>query len=1098
MRAGCLGVLWAVLLLGCRGGEEPPAATPPRFTLLPPDSTGVSFVNRLTEGPNTNVLVYEYFYNGGGVATGDFDADGRPDLYFVGNMSDNALYLNLGNLRFTEVTRASGAGGRPGPWQTGVTVVDINRDGLDDIYLSYSGMLPEEKRRNQLFVNQGNDADGVPRFTDRAADYGLDFPGFTNQAYFFDYDADGDQDVLLLNHNPKSLPVLNPERTRYLLEVPDRERGLRLLRNDDDRYHDVTERAGLNGSELSYGLGLALSDLDGDGDTDVYVSNDYEVPDYLYINNGNGTFTDRLAERLTFSSHFSMGSDIADVNNDGRPDLLTLDMLPPDNRRRKLLMADDNRSRHANNAASGFAPQHMRNMLHLAQTDSSYAEIGQLAGISATDWSWSALLSDFDNDGHADLHVTNGYLRDYTNLDFIKYMDDYVETRGRLQRKDLRELLQQMPASGVSNQVFHNLGNGTFTNTTEAWGLQRPSNSNGALTLDLDGDGDLDLVTNNLDALAFVYRNDGPANNYLMVQLLDTSGQAATGARVTITTEAGVQLRELFPNRGYLSSGPRELHFGLGATTQVQSVSVRWPDGAVEELPKVPANQVLTLYHHRARRANGNSSPPSEPLAYFASAGRMLPYPARQAALADFDRQALLPAALSGPGPILATADLNDDGYADLVVGSAGDRPTQIYFGQAGGSLGNESVAIAGTADHECTRLYPFDLDGDGDLDLYQANGGYGQLAAGAANLADLCLYNDGTSQFTAVVMPAAQTTGAAALSRRGDTTLLFTGGSVTPGAYPLAGPAGLWYRTAEEEFRPLPLRSSAPLHDLGIVTDAAWADLDQDGQEELIVVGQWMPIRVFEWVGDRLIETSADYFAAWTHGWWHSLLVADFNGDGRPDLLVGNRGNNHRWLPSVAVPAELFAADLDGNGAVDPILTFVEADRRYPEAGRDELLSQIPKLRARYTNYASYADATAGEILAAAGGSDLTPLRVVTSATTLYLQGPAGQMERADLPREAQYGPAYASATLDVNGDGHLDVLLAGDETAAKLSRGPTAGLTPTLLLGDGKGAFTYIDRARTGLPVRGEVRSVSVTPNQVWLGLRGKGIAHFKRRDL
>ncbi len=695
MRACCLGFLWGLFFTGCGGDPTPPAA-PPRFTLLPADATGIGFVNQLTEGPNTNVLVYEYFYNGGGVATGDFDADGRPDLYFVGNMSDNALYLNRGDFRFTDVTRASGAGGRPGPWQTGVTVVDINRDGRDDIYLSYSGMLPEAKRRNQLFVNQGPDANGIPHFADRAADYGLDLPGYTNQAYFFDYDGDGDQDVLLLNHNPKSLPVLNPERTRQLLDVPDRERGLRLYRNDNDRYQDVTESTGLNGSELSYGLGLALSDLDGDGDTDVYVSNDYEVPDYLYINNGDGTFTDRLAERLTFSSHFSMGSDIADVNNDGRPDLLTLDMLPPDNRRRKLLMADDNRSRHANNAAIGFAPQHMRNMLHLARTDGTYAEVGQLAGISATDWSWSALLSDLDNDGHPDLHVTNGYLRDYTNLDFIKYMDDYVGARGRLQRKDLRELLQEMPASGVSNQVFRNLGDGTFTNTTDDWGLQRPSNSNGALTVDLDGDGDLDLVTNNLDVPAFVYRNDGPPNHYLKVRLIDTSGQATTGARVTITTGTGMQLRELYPNRGYLSCGPRELHFGLGARARVQGLVVRWPDGAVGELSDVTGDRVVTLYRHAARKASDGASPSADPVAYFKPAGGALAYPARQDPLADFDRQPLLPAALSGPGPILTTADLNADGHPDLVVGSDGDRPTQIYFGQGGGSLRSTSVAIAG------------------------------------------------------------------------------------------------------------------------------------------------------------------------------------------------------------------------------------------------------------------------------------------------------------------------------------------------------------------------------------------------------------------
>ncbi|MEO0734320.1 MAG: VCBS repeat-containing protein, partial [Bacteroidota bacterium] len=524
-----------------------PAAAP-LFTLLPAEQTGVSFTNELNEGPNTNILVYEYFYNGGGVAAGDLNGDGKTDLYFTANMADNKLYLGEGDFRFTDVTQASGAAGRPGPWTTGITFVDINGDGKLDIYLCYSGMLPPTKRVNQLFINQGNDANGTPQFRDEAAVYGLDSPAFSNQAYFFDYDQDGDLDCLLLNHNPKSLPILNVEKTRQLLAVPDRERGLRLYRNDDLRFVDVTEAAGLNGSALSYGLGLAISDLDDDGDPDFYVSNDYEVPDYLYYNNGDGTFTDRLGEMMGHTSHFSMGSDIADVNKDGKPDIFTLDMLPEDNYRRQLLTPDDNRSKLELNLASGFHYQTMRNMLHLNQGEAGYAEIGRLAGVATTDWSWSALFADFDNDGWQDLHVTNGYVRDYTNQDFIKYMEDFVAQKGRLQRADLREIIAEMPASEVSNYAF--AGGEVFADRTAEWGLARPSNSTGAVYADLDDDGDLDLVVNNVNQPAFLYRNESEDKASLTIRLVGQGrNTAGIGAKVTVVTDTDRQTRELFPNR---------------------------------------------------------------------------------------------------------------------------------------------------------------------------------------------------------------------------------------------------------------------------------------------------------------------------------------------------------------------------------------------------------------------------------------------------------------------------------------------------------------------------------------------------------------------
>ncbi len=637
-------------LTGCGGSENtsPAPHIPPNplFTLLPGRETGISFANRLTEGPNTNILVYEYFYNGGGVAAGDLNGDGHTDLYFTANMAENKLFLGDGRLHFQDITQVSGAGGRPGPWKTGVSFVDINADGRLDIYVCYSGMLPVDKRRNQLFINRGNTPEGIPQFVDEAADYGLDSPAFSNQGYFFDYDGDGDLDCLLLNHNPKALPLLNVTKTQQLLKKADVDRGLRLYQNNDLKFTDVTEAAGINGSELSYGLGLALSDLDGDGDPDFYVSNDYEVPDYLYTNNGDGTFTDRLGEYIGHTSHFSMGSDVADVDHDGRPDIYTLDMLPESHYRRQLLTPDDNQSKLEQNLANGFHHQTMRNMLHLNRGEAGYAEVGRLAGVATTDWSWSALFADFDQDGYQDLHVTNGYVRDYTDQDFIKYMEDYVARKGRLVRKDLREIIAEMPASDVSNYLFRGRANAQFSNRTKDWGLQRPSNSTGAAYADLDEDGDLDLIVNNINQPAFIYRNDQVGNHSLRVRLVGSEENTrAIGAKVQLTHRGSMQTRELFPNRGYLSSVSPVLHFGLGAQngSPVEKLEVSWPDGRFTSITAVNPDSLLVLRHADAEASGAATVSQSTAAPIFKEVPSPLKHVDEAIGIRDFDRQRLLP-----------------------------------------------------------------------------------------------------------------------------------------------------------------------------------------------------------------------------------------------------------------------------------------------------------------------------------------------------------------------------------------------------------------------------------------------------------------------
>jgi hypothetical protein len=510
----------------------------PLFSLLKAEQTNIDFQNLLTEGLNTNILMYEYFYNGAGVAAGDFNNDGLADLYFSSNMSDNKFYLNKGKMQFQDITELSGAGGRTGPWKTGVNTVDINADGKLDIYLCYSGALPPEKRANQLFINTGNDEQGVPQFEERAEAYGLASTGFSNQSYFLDYDKDGDLDMLLLNHNPKNLPVQNIEATVQLFKQDNAEKGLRLFKQANGKFEDVTTISGINGSELSYGLGLGISDFNDDGWTDFYVSNDYTVPDFLYINNKNGSFSNKLENSIGHTSQFSMGNDVGDINNDGLQDIYTLDMLPEDNRRQKLLMGADNYPKFDLNVRSGFYYQYMRNMLHVNNGNGTFSETGQLAGVSNTDWSWAALMADYDNDGWKDLFVTNGYYRDYTNLDFLYFMNNYVQEKGRLMREDVMDIVKEMPSSNVVNYIFQNKKGHGFENKTMPWGIDHPSNSNGAVYADLDNDGDLDLVVNNINQPAFIYQNEAQnsgGNNFLQVRLNGTGGNTmGLGARIKI------------------------------------------------------------------------------------------------------------------------------------------------------------------------------------------------------------------------------------------------------------------------------------------------------------------------------------------------------------------------------------------------------------------------------------------------------------------------------------------------------------------------------------------------------------------------------------
>jgi enediyne biosynthesis protein E4 len=1113
----CLSV---VGLLSCRpsANKEEPAATetpaaPTLFTLLKPAQTGVDFSNQLTEGPNTNVLMYEYFYNGGGVAIGDLNHDGLEDVYFSANMTANQLYLNLGNMQFRDITETAGVSGRNGPWKTGVTMADVNGDGWLDIHVSYSGNLRPERLVSQLYINQGPDAAGIPRFVDQAVAYGLNHPAYSTQAFFFDYDRDGDLDMLQLNHSPQQLPPVDEAAIAEIRKDKNAMIGLRLFEHHSGKggitqFRDVTEKAGLHSSALAFGLGVGIADVNGDGWPDIYVSNDYIAPDYLYLNRQNDTFTDQTETSLGHISHFSMGNEIADVNNDGLPDIFTLDMLPEDNRRQKLLIAPDNYEKFELNLRAGLQHQYMRNMLHLNNgvrststtgkkagtgPDLTFSEVGQMACISNTDWSWAPLFADLDNDGWKDLYVTNGYLRDYTNLDFTKYMTDFINrNRGSLRDQHILELVRSMPASDVVNYAFRNTGGDQpghlgFTNQSAVWGIATPSNSNGAAYADLDNDGDLDLIVNNINQPAFIYRNEADhlyKRHYLKISLegerLNTQG---LGTKVIVYTGQEKQYLEQMPTRGYQSSVSPVLHIGLGSNPVIDSLQVVWLGGKRQTLRQVKADQVL---HLRETEAQDLYRQPIAQPSFFREVKSPIDFQHQPAATNDFKRQPLLVSPLSFSGPCLVKADVNGDGQDDVYVGGAIGQPGSLFMGQAGQFVRKPQPAFDADLSSYDTDAAFFDANADGFPDLYVCSGGYHDFAPQDERLQDRLYLNDGKGNFTRNVaaLPAMRSSSScvrvADINDDGKPDL-FVGGRVIPGHYPET-PQSYLLLNEGGHFADHTRQWCSDLSGIGMITDAAWTDLNHDHQPDLILVGEWMSVMAFVNQSGKLSDQTSTYFDKAYLGWWNKLLLGDFNSDGHTDLIVGNQGLNSQCRASDAQPAELYYKDFDDNGTVDPILCLYSQGQSYPYVTRDELLDQMSTMRNRFADYRSYADARFTDIFTEQEREGAHLLKANALLTTYFEWSPEGKFRQKPLPVQCQFAPVHAMAALDYNQDGITDLILAGNSNKARLRLGKSDANYGMLLKGNGAGQFSYIEQTMSGFHLRGDVRSI-LEVNRTWL---------------
>jgi hypothetical protein len=1088
LRQGSLLFLLVLLGAGCSKDSSNTL-----FTQLDKDRTGIDFRNTLFDGEPLNVLNYIYFYNGGGVAIGDINGDGLPDILFTGNMVHNRLFLNKGNFKFEDITEKSGIAAQEG-WCTGATMVDINGDGKLDIYICRSADGNPAMRRNLLFINNGD-----LTFTDKAAEYGLADAGYSTQAAFFDYDKDGDLDMFLINHSLHQYATGAIENPGWRKESqPAFE--CKLYRNDwNEQLHhpvftDVSAQAGIHSDVLTFGLGLAISDFNNDGWPDVYVSNDFNEPDYLFMNNGNGTFTERLRDCMDQTSLYSMGNDAADFNNDGLVDLLTLDMLPEDNHTQKMHSGAENFSKFQQLFKSGFYYQYSRNMLQKNNGDGTFSEIGQLAGVSNTDWSWSALFSDFDNDGNKDLLVTNGYVKDYTDMDFLKYSADKAmkgsNTDGagddkdpaRTKEDNLKDYINKMPENPLHSYLFRNNGHSTFSKMNAEWGLDQKTVSAGAAYADLDNDGDMDLVINNTNEFASIYRNNSERlnkNHYLKIMLQgDPRNGAGIGAKIKLFFKDSIQYQEQMPVRGFQSSVDQVLNFGTGSHETIDSVLVIWPNDKFQVLRQVHADQTLKIKLADAVQSwNYKTARPAVHPYFTATSDPGISHTGND--VNDFDRQPLLLNFLSRQGPCLARADVNHDGREDIFLGGNKDHPAQLFLQTAKGDFVLSSQpAFANDAAGEGVAAEFFDADGDGNIDLYVSGGGY-ELAEDDPALQGHLYMNDGKGHFTkkeGALPPLLISTGcvkAADIDGDGDQDL-FIGGRVVPGKYPLPPQSKILLNDGKGHFTDATEQVCPSLQNIGMVTDALWIDLNHDHQPDLIVVGEWMPIKVFINHHGRLEDESAKYIRFPSTGWWNKIIAADFDGDGNTEIVIGNQGLNAQFSATEKEPLTLYYKDFDGNGILDPIFCYYIGGKSYPAASRDDLTQEIPFLKKKFIEYKSYADAGINDLFTPEQLKGAPMLKAeILSSVYLVNKGDSG-FSKKELPAEAQYGPVYAMAAIDVDHDGKKDLVLAGNNEWTRIRFGRYRANHGVLLLNKGKGDFDYVPQWRSGLNLRADVRSI------------------------
>jgi hypothetical protein len=1067
------------------------------FTSLPVNETGISFSNRIKENDTLNALTFEYVYNGGGVAFGDFNNDSLTDVYFTGNTTANKLYLNKGNMKFDDVTQQAGVEGA-GRWTSGVAVVDINNDGLLDMYVSATARKVASQRANLLYVNQGVGRNGIPSFKEMAAEYGIADTTHTTNSVFFDYDNDGDLDLYVLVNEMDDTRFPN----QFHEKVTDNssKRNDRLYRNDFDRtknhpvFTDVTVQAKI--FDEGYGLGINITDINQDGWKDIYITNDFLTNDIMYINNHDGTFTDQADKYFKHTSYSAMGNEVADINNDGLVDLIALDMMPATNNRKKMMTPANSYITYQNNDKFNYIYQYARNTLQVNQGknpvtgDPMFSEVGLLAGIAQTDWSWAPLVTDFDNDGLRDIIITNGFPRDVTDQDFLAYRNQVIG----LMSKSM--LLEYVPVIKLKNYAYHNKGNFQFEDVTDQWGIKDLTTSNGAAYADLDNDGDLDYIVNNINDSASVYRNNSMQlkpqdSNYLRIKLQGTGNNLmGIGAWIEIQYANGQkQVYEHTPYRGYLSSMEPIAHFGLGKTQKVDQVKIVWQSGKSQILKDVKSNQVITLKEIDASVQPSIANPDSPKLFTDISNQLNVPYKHEETDFIDFNVQKLLPHKLSQFGPAIAVGDVNGDGLEDMFVGGANQHKGKFLLQSQDGKFSVQDLLPGEDGPAKTTEdmgVLLFDAENDGDLDLYIVSGSY-EMNPGSPALQDKFYLNDGKGHFqlSPQAIPQFLKSGscikAADFDHDGDLDL-FVGGRVEPNKYPQPVSSYILRNDSSKgqvKFTDITTQVAPKLQNIGLICDALWSDYNNDGWLDLVMVGEWMPITILKNNRGKLELVAQTGALSGKTGWWTSIASGDFDNDGDIDYIAGNLGLNTLMQASDSQPVSVYAKDFNNDGFFDAIPTVYFPDKEgnkkeFPFNTRDDLAKQFIQTRQRFQNYAKFSEATINEILKPEEMKDALVLKANWMESSYIENKGDGIFDIRELPIQAQFAPIFGMVTEDFDQDGNLDVLIAGNDYGTEVSVGRHDAMNGLLLKGDGKGNFVGVLPESSGYCVGGDAKGL------------------------
>jgi hypothetical protein len=1097
-----LFVLLPLIINGCKNKNA--FADKFHFTQMSASETNISFNNKITENDSVNVFTNEYMYNGSGVGIGDFNNDGLQDVFFCGSMVSSKLYINKGNFKFEDVTDKAGL--QTNRWCTGVSVVDINNDGFMDIYVCVSHSNNSEKRKNLLFIN-----DGKLHFTEQAAIYNLADTGYATQAAFFDYDKDGDVDMYLLNHRLYSHTAnnLQPKDTSGNSPAQDR-----LYRNDGIEkgqshpvFTDVSKEAGIK--EDGYGLGLVITDANNDNWPDIYVANDYIGNDLLWLNNKNGTFSNVISTSLKHQSYNSMGVDAADINNDGLTDLAVVDMLPENNERKKMMFSAANQEKYDMQQRFGYQPSFVRNMLQLNngcrkqnnKNEPFYSEIGQLAGIFETDWSWSVLMADFDNDGWKDIHITNGLGKDMTNNDYASFRNgqaptnytfgknDAENTTDKASTESLRKNIDEYGSVKMENYFFHNNGNLTFSNVTKQTGLSVPSISNGAAYADLDNDGDLDLIVNNLNEEAFVWKNEtrktisDSIQNFITVQLKgSTNNGTGLGSQITLFSKEGKQFAEQSPVRGFSSSVDLRLHFGIGNITIIDSIKILWPDDKVQVIKNVKANQILQVKYENANLLAIQNEAAVNTLFTDITAQSNINFKHTETQNFDFGYHQPLPQKYSQLGPCIAIGDINADGLEDFFAGGAANQSGKIFIQKPDGSFTATNLIEGNKMEEDLGAVF-FDADGDKDVDLLITGGSF-EFAVSKYNQPRLYL-NDGKGNFkldeTAlpVITDITYAVTVADYDADGDMDV-FIGGRLLPQKYPQS-PRSYILQNNNGKFTDVTRATNSSLEFAGMITGALFTDFNNDKKPDLIICGEWTAVRFFKNDNNKFIEVTEATGLGNTTGLWRSIQQADIDKDGDIDYIVGNMGLNNRFHITANQPMFLYAKDIDKNNFTEIIPAYYIKNKSenytlFPALDRNQLAEQLPSVKKKYLLHADYAKISMEQLKSDFGNDGWTVLQCQTSASVWIENLGSGKFKTHQLPIQAQFAPVNSIVASDIDEDGNIDLIIAGNEYQAAAATGRYDASYGLFLKGNGKGVFTPINIVNSGLIIDGDVKDLKI----------------------